>query len=87
MDLLVEVKKFVERQHSDLQEYTEIYNTETTTKRQEIFEEAKRKYKEDPKSVNLEEVARDTLFMGSFQQTDIRRLQSKFVMAYNLYRE
>lgn len=87
MELLSDVKKYVERVYRDLQEYTQAYNTTTQEQRLKVFEEAKAAFKKDPESVDVETVARDTLFMGSFQQTDIRRLQQKLIIAYNIYRE
>lgn len=87
MELLVELKRVVNLRFTELKEYTETFNSEVSKKREEVINKAKEDMKKDPDSVNLEDLAYETMFLTGFHQTDIRKLQEQLLMAYDLYRE
>jgi hypothetical protein len=87
MEFLEEIKRVVNSRFTELKDYTETFNKEVAKKREDVILQAKEKMKENPDSVNLEEIAYETMFLTGFHQTDIRKLQEQLLMAYDLYRE
>lgn len=80
-----ELKKLVEQKYHELQEYTVAYNIKAAKQKTDILDKAKIKFKKDPKTVDLNELARDVFLLSGFHQADIRKLQESFLSAYQVY--
>ena len=71
---------------AELQQYTDVYNTQVKQKREEHITKNIDNYKKDPNSVDLGVIAKEVFYMNGFHQLDIRRLQTTFLNNYNLFK-
>ena len=72
---------------AELQKYTEVYNLQDKVKKEEYITKNLAKFKDNPESVDLQDVAKNLYYMNGFHQLDIRRLQTHFLSSYIIYKE
>jgi hypothetical protein len=87
MKTLTKLHKLVIQKHSELEEYSTLYNKRAEVARTELIEKNKEIFKKNPEKVDLKEIAKEVFYINGFHQADIRNLQVSFLEAHTLYNQ
>ena len=87
MDYLKKLKEAVEKKYSELQTYSTNYNLRAKSQREQLMNEHKEAFKNNPESIDVKAIAKDMFYLNGFYQTDIRKLQVQLLEFYALVKD
>ena len=87
MKLADKLKEQVVKKYSELQNYSTVYNTRAKTQRDKLMNEHKEAFAIDPKSIDINAIAKDMFYLNGFYQADIRKLQVELLNLYTMVKD